>query len=115
VGLLKILVAAGEFGPVLVLSGEADMTSAAELNDALAAQLSRGAQHLTADVTALRFADSASIRALVLTARALKERGGNLVLVSPQPPVALVLSLTGADQLLTIRLEADAEAEPEGA
>jgi anti-anti-sigma factor len=115
VGLLEISVAAGEFGPVLVLSGEADMTSAAELSDALAAQLSSGAQHLTADVSALRFADSASIRALVLTARALKERGGNLVLVYPQPPVARVLSLTGADQMLTIRLEAGAEAEPEGA
>jgi stage II sporulation protein AA (anti-sigma F factor antagonist) len=91
------------------------MTSAAELDGALAAQLSGGARHLTADVSALRFADSASIRALVLAARTLKERGGNLVLVSPQPPVARVLSLTGADQLLTIRREAAAEAEPEGA
>jgi anti-anti-sigma factor len=113
VGLLEISVAVGEFGPVLVLSGEADMTSVAELSEALAAQLSNGARHLTADVSALRFADSASIRVLVLTARALKERGGNLVLAYPQPPVARVLSLTGADQLLTIRLEA--RAEPEGA
>ena len=114
-GLLEISVADGEFGPVLVLSGEADMTSAAELGDALAAQLAGGARHLTAGVSALRFADSASIRALVLTARALKERGGNLVLVYPQPAVARVLSLTGADQMLTIRLEAGAGAEPEGA
>jgi anti-anti-sigma factor len=100
---------------VLVLSGEADMTSAAELGDALAAQLSSGAQHLTADVSALRFADSASVRALVQTAQALKERGGNLVLISPQSSAARVLGPTGADQMLTVRLEADAEAEPEGA
>jgi len=113
VGLLEISVAAGESGPVLVLSGEVDATCAAELSDALTAQLSGGAQHLTADVSALRFADSAAIRVLVLTARALAERGGDLILLGPQPPVARVLSLTGADQLLMVRPRA--EAEPGGA
>jgi hypothetical protein len=38
VGLLEISVAAGEAGPVLTLSGEADLTIVAELTDALSAQ-----------------------------------------------------------------------------
>jgi hypothetical protein len=37
VGLLEISVAAGEVGPVLTLSGEADLTTVAELAGALSA------------------------------------------------------------------------------
>ena len=64
--MLEISVATGEAGPVMALSGEADLTSAAALSEALAAQVSGGARHLTVDVSGLRFADSASVRALVL-------------------------------------------------
>lgn len=65
-GLLEVSVAAGDSGPVVILSGEADLTNAAELSDALTAQVSGGARHLIVDVSGLRFADSAAIRALVL-------------------------------------------------
>jgi anti-anti-sigma regulatory factor len=43
----------------------------------------------------------------ILAAKALKERCGSLVLLHPQPPVARVLALLGADHLLTIRTAAD--------
>ena len=78
--LLEISVAAGEAGPVLTLSGEADLTSVAELTEVLTAQLAIGARHLTVDLSRLRFADSAVIRALVLADRTLKQRGGGLAL-----------------------------------
>jgi len=88
VGPLEISVAAGESGPVLTLSGEADLTTVAELTDVLSVQLAAGARHLTADLSRLRFADSAVIRELVLADRRLKDRGGRLVLAHPQPMVA---------------------------
>jgi len=47
----------------------------AELTEALTAQLADGAPHLTVDLSRLRFADSAVIRALVLADRTLKKRG----------------------------------------
>jgi anti-sigma B factor antagonist len=103
VGLLEISVAAGEAGPVLTLSGEADLTTVAELTEALTAQLAIGARHLTVDLSRLRFADSAAIRALVLADRTLKKRGGGLTLTHPQPVVARALSLLGVDQALEIR------------
>jgi STAS domain len=53
-------------------------------------------------MSGLRYADSASIRTLVLAARTLKERGASLVLLRPQPAVARILTLLGADQMLTI-------------
>jgi stage II sporulation protein AA (anti-sigma F factor antagonist) len=112
VGRLEIAIAAGERGPVIVLSGETDLTTVPDLSAALTAQLANGARHLTVDAAALMFADSASIRALVLAARALKQRGGGLVLVWPQPAVARVLSLLGVDQMITVSLGAGTETEP---
>lgn len=104
-GSLMASVAAGESGPVIMLSGEADLTCVGQLSALLSAQLSKGARHLTIDVSELRFADSASVRALVLTARTLRERGGSLILLRPRQPVARSLALLGADQMFTIRGE----------
>lgn len=102
-GMLTASVAAGVSGPVIVLSGEADLTCAGPLSALIAAQLSRGTRQLTVDVSGLRFADSASIRTLVLAAKTLKERGGSLVLLHPQQPMTRLLTLTGAEQMFTIR------------
>jgi anti-sigma B factor antagonist len=102
-GPLRIALAAGDCGPVLVLAGEADMTSVPEMSAAFAAQVDAGVQHLTVDLSGLRFADSASIRVLVKTGRALRERGGTLVLSRPQPSVARTLSLLGVDRVIPVR------------
>jgi anti-anti-sigma factor len=104
---LQIQVTADEAGPVLALSGEMDMASVPALSDALDAQLSGGIRELTADLSGLHFADSASLRQLLLTARTLRERGGDLVLLNPQPSVARILDLLGIDQLVTVRTCAD--------
>jgi anti-sigma B factor antagonist len=113
VGLLEISEAAGESGPVVTLSGEADVTTVAELSEALSAQLASGARHLTVDLSGLRFADSSVIRALVLADRKLKDRGGGLELTYPQPVVARALSLLGVDQVIEIRDGTRAGADPE--
>ena len=110
-GMLRASVAAGASGPVIVLSGEADLTCAGELSALITAQLSRGTRQLTVDVSGLRFADSASIRALVLAARTLRERGGSLVLLQPQRPLTRLLSLTGAERMFTILGETRGETE----
>jgi anti-sigma B factor antagonist len=100
--MLEASVTAGESGPVIVLAGEADLTCAEQLDALISGQLAGGTQQLTIDVSGLRFADSASIRTIALAARTLKERGGRLVLLAPQPSVARVLALMGADQMITI-------------
>ena len=98
---------------MIVLSGEADLTCAGQLSALITAQLAGGTRQLTIDVSELRFADSASIRTLVLAARTLRERGGSLVLLRPRRPVARVLALTGAEQMFTIRGETHGEPESE--
>lgn len=88
---------------VIVLSGEAILDSAERLKAMLDSQLPNAERHLTVDVSGLSFADSASIRELLLAARTLRGRGGDLILLRPLPSVARLLELVGADQLLTIR------------
>jgi len=103
VSLLEINVVAGETGPVLVLSGESDLTTLDQLNSALDKQLWADARFLTVDLSGLRFADSATVAALAQTARTLRDQGGRLELLRPQPAVARVLDLMGIDQILTVR------------
>ena len=112
-GMLRATVAAGVSGPVVILSGETDLTSAGQLSALITAQLSGGTRQLTVDVSGLRFADTASIRTLVLAARTLKERGGSLVLLRPQPTLARMLDLLGAAQIFTIRGETYGESGSE--
>lgn len=81
--MLRASVTAGESGPVIVLSGQADITSAEQLNAVLTGQLASGARYLTIDASGLRFADSMAIHALLVAARTLKERGGSLILLRP--------------------------------
>jgi anti-sigma B factor antagonist len=102
-GLLQVSLTEAASGPLVVLSGEADLTTLAELNRALDEQIRAGARLVTVDLSGLRFADSASVVALAHAARALRNRGGDLELLHPQEAVARVLSLTGVDQALTVR------------
>ncbi len=109
---LRASVSAGESGPVITLSGETDVTTVAELSELITAQLSGGTLHLTIDAAGLSFADSASVRVLVLAARTLRQRGGGLVLLRPQRVLARMLEIMGADQMITIHGETEARPEP---
>jgi anti-sigma B factor antagonist len=85
----------------VALSGEADATTATELRETLATQLGTGARLV--DASGLSFLDSASLRVLILAARALRGRHGRLVFARPQPLVARLLEITGADRLLKVQ------------
>lgn len=109
---LRAAVSAGESGPVITLSGEADITTAAELSALMTGWLAEGTLYLTVDVAGLSFADSVSIRILILAARRLRQRGGGLVLLRPQVALIRVMQIMGADQIFTIWAETTHEPEP---
>ncbi|HWN59555.1 MAG TPA: STAS domain-containing protein [Streptosporangiaceae bacterium] len=100
---LRTSASAGADGTVVVLFGEADTTTAALLREKLTALLDTGARLVTIEAAGLSFLDSASMRVLVLAARALRGRHGRLVLARPQPAVARMLEITGANRLLDVR------------
>lgn len=109
---LPASIAAGEAGPLVTLSGSAGITNLAELSEVLTDPRVNGTLHLTIDASGLSHADSMAARALALTAKILKERGGGMVLLHPQQPVVRMLELTGADQMMTIRQENGIATEP---
>ena len=74
--MLRGSVAAGESGPLIVLSGEVDITNAAELSELVTGQLADGTVHLTVDVGRLDFADMAGIRVFLLAAKTPRRRAG---------------------------------------
>ncbi len=98
----RAAVSAGEAGPVIMLSGEVDLSSVAELSELVTAQLSGGTLHLTIDVSGLTFADSASVRVLMVAAATLRKRGGSLVLLRPQPALSRLMEIMDAGQVIMI-------------
>jgi anti-anti-sigma factor len=102
---LRVSVVSGESGPVLVLAGEADLTSIRRLDEALTAHVSGQMVRLTIDATNLRFADSASVRSLATAAREARSRAGSVTLLNPQPPIVKLLDLLYLDEVFAIRAE----------
>jgi anti-anti-sigma factor len=100
---LQIRVVSGESGPVLVLTGEADLTSITRLEETLTAHISGQTVRLTIDATNLRFADSASVRSLATAARKARTRAGSVTLLNPQPPLVRLLDLLCLDEVFAVR------------
>lgn len=109
---LNSSVAGGESGPVIILAGKADQASRTQLAEVLDAQLSGQATHLSIEVSRLWSADSDSIRMLAAAAVILRNRGGNLILMHPQPSVLRMLKAMGANQMLTVRGQTTGIASP---
>jgi len=114
VSTFRASVSAGESGPVITLSGEVDLSTIAELSDLITAQLAGGTVHLTIDVSGMSFADSASMRVLMLAAMTLRRRGGGLVLLRPQPALGRLLEIMDADQVITVQGQGEVIPEPNG-
>ena len=99
---LRISVTPGPAYTLVSLAGECDLNTSRKLRDALISEVSRGAQRLILDLSALGFMDSAGMQVLMSVRALLNVRGGTLALVSPQPAAARILELTGADQLIPV-------------
>ena len=96
------------------MSGEADLTNAAQLREVITAQLASGVVYLTIDMAGLSFADSKVIGILAGTAKTLKQLGGGLILLNPQSQLVRVMTILGVDQVLTIRATTDIAPEADG-
>jgi anti-anti-sigma factor len=99
---MEVEVAAGAAGPVVMLSGQAGPGSADRLREVLVAQ-GQWSRQVTVEASELLALDPAAVWVLVVAAQVLRERGGSLVLLNPQPQVARMLSMTGADQAIVVR------------
>ena len=111
--LLEVSAETGNLGPVIVLAGDADGSSATQLNRVLTAQLSGRTTHLTIDATNLRSVDPATAQTLMLAALIVMVQGGSTVLMNPQEPVLKMLNHTRVTEMFSIQNRTPAETAPD--
>lgn len=87
---------------LVALAGEADVTNSAALRDVLDAEVAKRPQTLIIDLSGLRFMDSSALHVILKANRTMDHQGGVLALAAPREPVAKMLRLTAADQLLPV-------------
>lgn len=98
--MLSIAVRDSPLATTLRLAGELDMETVPELVTCVEEQLQHGNARLVIDMHALMFCDSRGLATLLQAAMWCRERGGSLSLAGASGGVALVLSITGVDELL---------------
>ena len=99
---LTISVTAGPSHTLVTVAGECDLHTGRQLRDVLTSEVSRGVRRLIVDLSGLGFMDSTGMQVLLSVRAVLTVRGGTVALVSPQPVVARILELTGADQVIPV-------------
>ncbi len=93
-------------GTRIKVTGEVDLQNSDALRQAGETALSEPrCRTLQVDLSAVTFLDSSGVGALVGLRNAALNKGGSLVLVSPQPPVRRVLELTTMDKVFDIHEE----------
>ncbi|TDB82366.1 STAS domain-containing protein [Micromonospora sp. KC721] len=80
--------------------GEIDVASVGELRAALWAAPARPV--LRVDLSGVRLLSAAGVRALLAARLRVRARGGELVLVNPDPVVARVLRVTGVHRIVPV-------------
>jgi anti-sigma B factor antagonist len=84
------------------LAGEADVTNSEQLREVLDAEVVKQPGTLVIELSGLRFMDSSALHVILRANRAMDRQGGVLSLASPREPVAKMLRLTAADQLIPV-------------
>ena len=81
--------------PVLVLDGDLDLATAAQLATVAMALIESGASDVIMDAGKLTFCDSSGLTVFVQVANRLAADGGRLAIAGPTPIVRQVLELSG--------------------
>ena len=84
------------------LAGEADVTNSDALREVLDTEVAKQPRMVIIDLSGLRFMDSSALHVILRANRVLDRQGGVLALASPREPVAKMLRLTAADQLIPV-------------
>ncbi len=87
---------------IVSLSGRIDAAMAPTLERTVRSVMDQGICQVIVNLGDVSFLSSSGLRALLLLARELRRKGGDLVLCSPQPHVAEVFYITGFDQVLQL-------------
>lgn len=94
---------------VVDVTGEVDLYTAPRLEEALTHASAGTPPRVVVNLTGTTYLDSTALRVLTSTLKRVRERDGEIALVSTQPKVGKLFSITGLDQLFPL-CETEAEA-----
>lgn len=84
---------------VVRVTGRVDASVAAQFEEVLRKQVESGHAHLILEMDSTDYISSAGVRALISAQKALKGRGGAVLLAQPSERVKEVLKMAGLDVL----------------
>jgi anti-anti-sigma factor len=90
---------------LVVLSGELDLSSVAELSQTLAMAIGRGDAEVAVDMSAVEFIDVAAIGVIIRADLFLRHRSRALTIRSPSKCVQRILELCGRKELIEVPAE----------
>src|SRR3954451_21838896 len=94
---------APESGPcVIVVDGEAHMTTAVKFNESFFSAARSGIRRVVADLTGVRFIDTTMLNALVVGHRRMARDRGRFAVVCSAPRIWRMLDVTGLGQILAV-------------
>lgn len=89
----------------VILEGTLDIEGTAALEPQLTHLTASDKTYVILDLAGVEFMSSIGIGAIVRVAKALRRRGGNMVILSPRQVVHLILAKTRIDTLIPIVFE----------
>ena len=95
-----------EEGHTLVLSGELDIATAPELDEAIAGVCENGESAVVLDLSRLTFMDSTGLQAILAADKLCEKRGHDLRLTGVKGAVRRLFDLTGAFSALRFEPQA---------
>lgn len=87
---------------ILRAKGEVDLYTSPSLREELLRAIEKGEQQIAIDLEGVEFMDSSGLGALVSGLKRLREKEGDLVLVSPRDAIKRILAITGLDKVFAI-------------
>jgi anti-anti-sigma factor len=93
---------------VIRVTGRVDASVAPQFEEALRQQVESGHAHLILEMDGTDYISSAGVRAMISAQKALKSRGGSVILAQPSERVKEVLGIAGLDSLFQVHPDTEA-------
>lgn len=93
---------------VIRVTGRVDASVAPKFEEALRQQVDGGHAHLVLEMDGTDYISSAGVRAMISAQKALRAKGGALILSQPSARVKEVLDIAGLDALFDVYADTEA-------
>jgi anti-sigma B factor antagonist len=87
---------------VISVTGYVDFDVSPQLKDCIVSRIEAGSRHLVIDLSQAGFIDSTAIGVLVGALKRIREHGGSLAVVCPDPLIRGLFEIIGLDEVIDL-------------